>query len=45
LVADSVKFFLDFGHIQIPIRNLASTNQRSVALFQSRGLFRDSVSA
>src|ERR1019366_7921536 len=34
-VADSVKFFLDFGHIPVLIRNLAGADQRSVALFQS----------
>jgi len=36
LVADSVKFFLDFGHIQVLVRNLAGTDQRHFALLQPR---------
>jgi hypothetical protein len=35
-VANSVKFFLDFGHIRVPVRDLAGTDQRHFALRQSR---------
>lgn len=34
-VADSVKFSLDFGHVEVLIRYLAGPDQRNVELFQS----------